>query len=261
MRYEDDTMDKNVVLKEIDELLIEGDRILQTQYTESYSGQKYVDESLYYSWRVKVLNFLNLIYSGKNEYKTVFKELETEYYCNAQKCVKTLENINAYIEKGFLDVNPKIEINAEETLERIFSRFHKVARQLRNRHDNRNTLDIEDEYDVQDLLHALLQLYFDDIRAEEWTPSYAGKCARVDFLLKNEKIVIEVKKTRKSLNDKNLGDELIVDIERYKSHSDCEKLICFVYDPEGRIGNPNGVMNDLNISHQGFVKVYIYPDI
>ena len=40
-------------------------------------------------------------------------------------------------------------------------------------------------------------LYFDDIRAEEWTPSYAGKCARVDFLLKNEKIVIEVKKTRK----------------------------------------------------------------
>ena len=175
--------------------------------------------------------------------------------------MKTLENINAYIEKGFLDVNPKIEINAEETLERIFSRFHKVARQLRNRHDNRNTLDIEDEYDVQDLLHALLQLYFDDIRAEEWTPSYAGKCARVDFLLKNEKIVIEVKKTRKSLNDKNLGDELIIDIERYKSHSDCEKLICFVYDPEGRIGNPNGVMNDLNIRHQGFVKVYIYPDI
>mgnify|MGYP000687844886 FL=1 len=160
-----------------------------------------------------------------------------------------------------MDVNPKAEINVEETLERIFSRFHKVARQLRNRHDNRNTLDIEDEYDVQDLLHSLLQLYFDDIRAEEWTPSYAGKCARVDFLLKNEKTVIEVKKTRKGLNDKNLGDELIIDTERYKSHPDCERLVCFIYDPEGRIVNPNGVMSDLNISHKGFTKVYIYPNI
>ena len=45
------------------------------------------------------------------------------------------------------------------------------------------------------LLHALLLLYFDDIRAEEWTPSYAGKSARMDFLLKNEGVVIEVKKT------------------------------------------------------------------
>ncbi len=59
-------------------------------------------------------------------------------------------------------------------------RFHKIAKQLRNRHDNRQTLPIKDEYDVQDLLHALLYLYFDDIRAEEWTPSYAGKSARVE---------------------------------------------------------------------------------
>lgn len=43
---------------------------------------------------------------------------------------------------------------------------------------------LEDEYDVQDLPHALLLLYFDDVRAEEWTPSYAGKSARMDFLLK-----------------------------------------------------------------------------
>ncbi len=56
------------------------------------------------------------------------------------------------------------------------------------------------------LLHALLLLYFDDIRAEAWTPSYAGKSARMDFLLKNEGVVIEVKKTRLGLTDKELGD-------------------------------------------------------
>lgn len=111
------------------------------------------------------------------------------------------------------------------------------------------------------MLHALLQLYFDDIRDEEWTPSYAGSAARVDFLLKNEKTVIEVKKTRQGLADKEVGNQLIEDIERYKVHPDCEKLVCFVYDPEGRIGNPNGVMNDLNNRHEGFAKVVIRPNM
>ena len=42
---------------------------------------------------------------------------------------------------------------------------------------------MEDEYDVQDLFHALLTIYFEDIRKEEWSPSYAGGASRMDFLL------------------------------------------------------------------------------
>jgi DNA-binding sugar fermentation-stimulating protein len=48
-------------------------------------------------------------------------------------------------------------------------------------------------------MHALLQLYYDDIRPEEYTPSYAGRASRMDFLLKREKIVVEVKKARSNL--------------------------------------------------------------
>jgi hypothetical protein len=79
-------------------------------------------------------------------------------------------------------------------VENICNRFHLVCRRLRTRYSDRPTIEIEDEYDVQDLLHALLHLHFDDIRREEWTPSYAGGSSRVDFLLKSEQIVIEVKK-------------------------------------------------------------------
>jgi REase_DpnII-MboI len=64
------------------------------------------------------------------------------------------------------------------------------------------------EYDVQDLLHALLHLYCDDIRTEEWTPSYAGASSRMDFLLKKEKIVVEVKKTRQGLDAREVGEQL-----------------------------------------------------
>ena len=112
----------------------------------------------------------------------------------------------------------RLEAEAEkpiEALQRVCSQFHLIARKLRNRHDSRETLDVADEYDVQDLLSALLVLYFDDIRSEEWTPSYAGKSARMDFLLKKEKIVVEVKMTRKGLADKEVGDQLIVDIRPY----------------------------------------------
>lgn len=259
-------MIKEKTLNEVEELLCEGkNKVLPTKWdyylTEDMKLGTFVDEQVYCSWRIKAMSFLKSFLPETNDFVKVF-EIKIEHnYENAEICIQTLQNIKEYIEKGYIFIEEKETVNINDTLGILFSRFHKVARQLRNRHKGRPTLEIEDEYDVQDLLHALLQLYFNDIRNEEWTPSYAGKCARVDFLLKNEKIVIEVKKTRQGLTDKELGDQLIIDIDRYKSHPDCEKLICFVYDPEGRIGNPNGIINDLNKQHEEFVDVIIQPNI
>lgn len=132
-----------------------------------------------------------------------------------------------------------------EKIKEICHRFHLVTRQLQNRHADRPTVEIDDEYDVQDLLHALLKLHFDDIRPEEWSPSYCGGSSRMDHLLKSQQIVIESKKTRKGLGQKEIGEQLIIDIAKYKKHPDCKTLICFVYDPEGKIGNPQGLENDL----------------
>ena len=72
-------------------------------------------------------------------------------------------------------------------LRKICSRFHLVVRQLRLRRDDRATLEVEDEYDVQDLLYALLRLEFE--RAVHPTPaggrSYSadvfGMRTQVDF--------------------------------------------------------------------------------
>jgi len=79
----------------------------------------------------------------------------------------------------------------------------------------------------------------------------------MDFLLKNEKIVIEAKKTRKGLGPKEVSDQIIIDIARYKEHSDCELLICFIYDPEGRISNPVGLKNDLEKQSSKELKITI----
>ncbi|MGE1734013.1 hypothetical protein ACMFGQ_21070 (plasmid) [Enterobacter hormaechei] len=117
---------------------------------------------------------------------------------------------------------------------------------------------MNDEYDVQDLVHALLRLHFDDIRPEEYTPSFAGASSRQDFLLKNEKIVIEIKKTRKTLGAGKIGEELLIDMARYRSHQECDVLICFVYDPDCWVNNPNGVISDLESKDtEGRVRVVI----
>lgn len=144
-----------------------------------------------------------------------------------------------------------------ECLERIFTRFRQVANQLTRRHNGRETLCIQDEYDVQDLLRALLSLYFDDVRPEEWTPSYAGSSLRIDFLIPEIEAVIEVKKTRKGMTDKTLSEELIVDIEKYQAHPNCKKIYCFVYDPDMILRNPAAIRNDLEQKHQGLVRVFI----
>jgi hypothetical protein len=153
-----------------------------------------------------------------------------------------------------------IRPDAFSLVELICLRFHYVARQLRSRHADRETLSIEDEYDAQDLFHALLKLHFDDVRAEEWVPSYAGGSSRIDFLLKGEQLVVELKKTRTSLSDKSIGEQLIIDATRYRAHSDCKALICFVYDPEGRVGNPVGLERDLESMPIGIkIRVIVAP--
>jgi hypothetical protein len=147
-------------------------------------------------------------------------------------------------------------------IDTLLRRFHSVARQLRDRHEQRSTLDVTDEYDVQDLLHALLRLFFKDIRPEEWTPSYAGTSSRMDFLLHAEEIVIEVKKTRKGLKEKDIVDQLLIDIARYEEHPHCKTIVCFVYDPDGWIGNSTAVVSDLEKRTSTIeVRVFVQPEI
>jgi uncharacterized protein YodC (DUF2158 family) len=157
-----------------------------------------------------------------------------------------------------LEPSRESDIPALLGLERLLRRFHLVAQQLARRHAHRETLRINDEYDVQDLLHALLRIEFDDIRPEEWTPSYAGGSARTDFLLKKEQVVLELKKTRNGLGDKEVGEELIIDIARYKNHPDCRTLVCFVYDPDQRITNPAGLKHDLEGLSTDRLAVAVY---
>lgn len=156
--------------------------------------------------------------------------------------------------------SPAARADAIGLLRKIGNRFHAVARQLRLRHEGRTTLEVEDEYDAQDVVHALLCLEFDEIRRETWQPGYAGGAAHTYFVAPRDRIVIEVKKTRQGVGAKEITAQLEHDTLYYWTHPDCQTLFCFVYDPEARVGDPYGLEKKLTreVDNQR-VEVFISP--
>jgi hypothetical protein len=136
-------------------------------------------------------------------------------------------------------------------IKKICLRFHAVVRQLRQRHDARPTLEVEDLHDVRDLLHALLCLEFEDIRMERWALTSADGQDRTDLMIERERIAIMVKRTRQGFGAKEIAEQLAADFQRYATHPNCKTLLCFIYDPEGRIGNPRGLEAELKRERGG----------
>ena len=238
----------------LEDLIKEGESLSNNVNYTTLGG--YISDSKGYAeWTAKSLMYLQSTFP-KHPQTERFRLLVIRH-----RNSKTEHELLIAILKAFHEINPKTaSIDYDKILTQIFEKFHICARQLKRRHSSRPTLEIKDEYDVQDLLNAILRLHFEDVRPEEWTPSYAGGNSRMDFLLKNEEISIEVKMTRDGLKDKELGEQLIIDIAKYKVHPNCQTLYCFVFDPDGYIRNPRGLENDLTKEHDGLdVKVFIRP--
>ena len=145
-------------------------------------------------------------------------------------------------------------------IESMLRRFHRVANQLTRRHEDRSTLEISDEYDVQDLLHAILRATFDDVREEEPVPSSGGASSRMDFLLVDQCVVVEAKFATPTLRDKKIGEQIIVDISRYQAHPSCKHLMFLVYDPNHNLKNPEALEKELSGKHKKIdVKVVVNP--
>jgi hypothetical protein len=170
----------------------------------------------------------------------------------------------AYLGRLFLDGNlatktsgPRAKfanqtVDAVQIVLQLGEKFETVMRQLKVRHGNRPTIVVTDEYDAQDLFHSLLRVFFDDVRAEEWTPSYAGGNKRTDFLIPAHSIAIELKHSRPSMAAKDLGDQLVVDLANYKKHPAVRIIVSIVFDYEGHIANPAGIEKDLTMVQDGY---------
>jgi very-short-patch-repair endonuclease len=123
------------------------------------------------------------------------------------------------------------------------------------------------EKDVQNALEELLrqelrnhQLGKPDIRREYPVPQTYSHEYRIDFLLVDHRCAIEVKQTRTKFQ-KEIVEDLAIDFEVYRNTSHrFHTLICFIYDPQRKLSNPAGLINDLSGDRGGFqVRTVISP--
>lgn len=135
--------------------------------------------------------------------------------------------------------------SVEELLEVLIKGLPRAMHPLTHRRKNSVNLVFSSEYDIQDILHALLRPWIADVRPEEVTPSYAGSSTRMDFLLPEYSLVIETKLVRDKQHGKHIGEELVLDIDHYRAHPDCKILWCVIYDPNHYIQNASGLIRDL----------------
>jgi hypothetical protein len=116
-------------------------------------------------------------------------------------------------------------------LETLLRRLPLVARQHRFRQGDRPPFPIETAGDLEDLVRALLPLYFDDICQEGRTPSYAAG-NRTDFLLCGRTIALAVKLVVPSLDETQVAAQILDDAAYHAHQGACRTLMVGVYDPE-----------------------------
>ena len=155
--------------------------------------------------------------------------------------------------------NVEHKLAKARVLKDILMKFHNTATQITKRHSGRDTLKIEDEYDVQDLLYSILKSIFIDVEKERNTDTYAGKSSRLDIAINDISTIIEVKMTRESLSLGTLSGQISEDKDRYINGTKYKTVIFFIYDPGHYIENHASIKQHTGIKYGVHINVIISP--
>ncbi|WP_243300481.1 PD-(D/E)XK nuclease domain-containing protein [Bacillus litorisediminis] len=241
---------------DISELIAMGEKVAR-ENKRGYGVESYYTGEKYQNWLALAIRFVESNFPGDPDTVRFRRIAEEADGFGDERYHPLISILKAFQQNP--PVPPKNDIMP--IIAEICNNFNKFDVNIKRRHGNRSTITINDEYDVQDAMLAILKLFVDDIRPEDFVPSYAGSNSRVDFLLPQHGVVIETKMTNRGLSDKQIGEQLIIDVERYKQHPGCNHLVCFVYDKDSHITNPYGLIDDIEkLSDQKMrITVFISP--
>lgn len=123
--------------------------------------------------------------------------------------------------------------SADQLMRSILQNFpNAIKKIITDRRKGHSEFEINDEYDVQDLLYVILKSAFPELKDEDPIEKHGGKGSRIDLILREEGLLIEVKMIKeKDSNETKFIGELKIDIESYHQCPWLKKLYCFVYDP------------------------------
>jgi hypothetical protein len=204
------------------------------------------------TWTHKIRHFLEEPFATNDEAKAFFANSDgpslpfTHWQNPVERAFVAPLNAQALLLR---EAQHRVGESTESTpdlLVTALARIGHLARALTARHAGREPFVVSDEYDLQDLVRSLLAALFDDVRAEDPMPAKAGASSRVDFVLPEIATLVELKFVKDRGRDRSVGEELLIDIGRYRlNHPGCNRLVALVYDPDRLLANPAGLRKDL----------------
>ncbi len=97
----------------------------------------------------------------------------------------------------------------------------------------KTVIQIEDEYDVQDILYVILKTVFPTIKYENPLAKFGGSSTRLDFVLIEEGLILEVKQIKESeRNDKKFIDQVKIDLQSYHVLDYLKEIVFFIFAPK-----------------------------
>lgn len=160
---------------------------LQKQLAELHTLSPRADDTAFQKWRQDTRVVLGKVFGDDsdrvNDFEGIWfragiltRDKARQRRMDEEAFSKDSRRAQALLESGLTEIDEFFDESVQTArspakpelfIKTLCTRFHLMARQLRDRHKNRPTLDVEDEYDVQDLLCALLRIEFEDTRPEE----------------------------------------------------------------------------------------------
>jgi hypothetical protein len=130
---------------------------------------------------------------------------------------------------GKTEIVPEADV---ALVERICRRIANAARIVSNRQrKDKEPYVIEDEYDVQDLLHAVLRAYLKYSVQEDPLQKVAGtRSGRADISIENLSVLIEVKYAYGPDDQKRIFDDFSQDLVLYAAWQPLKTLLFVIYN-------------------------------
>ena len=133
------------------------------------------------------------------------------------------------------------DFTSVDLIKNVFINFQDSIKHITSvRRKGHDSFSIRDEYDIQDLSYLVLRSIFKDLEFENPHFKLGGTNSKVDLMIENEGVDIELKMIKDSDKDeKEFIKQLKIDFNDYATWKGLKDLIVFVYDPHNKTTNRN----------------------
>lgn len=231
-------MTKAEKVAKIEALIAEGERLQQLPYdTVTTEWEEIVRITLsklfpLKEYDKKFLRIFHTMRGGMCTAERYTKDYRTNFAESIAFLQAKIKEIQEWDEETLNETAPLAQVIG------ICERFSCSLGPLGKRRTGHAPYIINDEYDMQDIFHAYLSLFFDDIVPEERMPKVADSASIIDFFLKDSGIGIELKLTGSGKTKKDFKKELIQDMTDYQALPGINQLVFFIYDPGKVVDHP-----------------------